>query len=211
MKMIDHSTEQRARQAATPSPERFNFGFGRRRPLVPVSASAMFLNLDTQEVLALIDSGQLRWAFDIRSGNAERREVRIWRQSLFDYTGLYRATRAGLPDDCAFKRVMDQIFPEEIIVRPVISGVKRPPCHGARNFQQEMRVKPEVFRQIKIPGEPVLRCTEVAEKFCCNPQHVLNLLAENLFQRAKVPMGVKASPLVTRASVVHFLKQRRLS
>jgi hypothetical protein len=200
------------RQPVPPAPGRFNFGFGRRRPLVPVSAAAMFLNMDTQEVLALIDGGGLRWAFDIRSRDAERREVRVWRQSLFDYTGLGAVQRPGRPEGSAFQRVMDQIFPEETIVRAGEDAPEtRPSCRGSRNFQVEMRVKPDIYRQMKVPKEPVLRCIEVAESFCCNPQHVLNLLAENLFQRAKVPLGVKASPLLTRASVINFLKERRLS
>lgn len=52
------------------------------RPLIPMKAAVVFLDRSEDEILALIDSGELAWAWDISSEAAERREVRIWRESL---------------------------------------------------------------------------------------------------------------------------------
>jgi hypothetical protein len=58
----------------------------------------------------------------------------------------------------------------------------------------------------------VLRAAEVARKFDCSNQHLLNLISEGSIvmveSRSNWP---KASPLVTRNSAAEFLKQRRIS
>lgn len=51
------------------------------RPLLPVEAVMVLADCDEDYVLTLIDLGFLV-AFDIRSSGAERRELRIWRESL---------------------------------------------------------------------------------------------------------------------------------
>ncbi len=52
------------------------------RPLVPIEAAMVMLDRDEDQVLCLIEAGGLTYAWDIRSQNAERREVRIWRDCL---------------------------------------------------------------------------------------------------------------------------------
>ena len=52
------------------------------RPLIPVEVAMVLLDRDEDEVLAAIESGVLGWAWNIGCPNAERRELRIWRDSL---------------------------------------------------------------------------------------------------------------------------------
>jgi len=84
-----------AAPVAAPVPRPFDFGFSERRPLVPLPAVMMFLDRTANEVVELIEDGKLRWAFDIRTTKAGSREVRILRQSLFEYTGLLCARAGG--------------------------------------------------------------------------------------------------------------------
>lgn len=53
-----------------------------RRPLAPIGAAMMLLDLDEDQVLSLIEEGGLAWAWDIRGPGASRREVRIWLGAL---------------------------------------------------------------------------------------------------------------------------------
>jgi hypothetical protein len=52
------------------------------RPLIPVEVAMVLLDRDEDEVLAAIESGVLGWAWNIGCPTAERRELRIWRDSL---------------------------------------------------------------------------------------------------------------------------------
>ena len=67
------------------------------RPLIPMKAAVVLLDRSEDEVLALIDLGELTWAWDISSEAAERREVRIWRESLL----CHMQNDAGLRDSHA--------------------------------------------------------------------------------------------------------------
>lgn len=59
--------------------------------LVPVSFCACALGIRNEEVAEQVESGQIRWAFDMAQPGARARCLRIWVQSLDRY-------RAGLPD-----------------------------------------------------------------------------------------------------------------
>jgi hypothetical protein len=196
-----------------PVPARFNFGFTERRPLVPLAAAAMFLNIPARQTLALIESGELLWAFDIRSGGARRREPRILRQSLFEFAGLCSLSIVTSRQQTELRHVVGLILPEEIIVPSENArGWKTErQRRQSRNFQQEMRIDPANYRAVKFPKEPVLRAAEIAEYFSCLPQHVQNLIADGMFQLVNLPLGPKASPFVTRESVIQFLEKRRMS
>jgi hypothetical protein len=50
--------------------------------LVTVEAARVLLSIDEDSVLALVDHGQLRWAWDIAVGQSRIREVRIWAQCV---------------------------------------------------------------------------------------------------------------------------------
>jgi hypothetical protein len=53
--------------------------------LVPLEACMVILDRDEDDLLALIEGGFLRWVWDIRSPQAERRELRVWRGSVLAY------------------------------------------------------------------------------------------------------------------------------
>lgn len=194
---------RKAKPVAPPVPRAFDFGFTARRPLVPLAAVTMFLDKSAREVLALIEQGELRWAFDIRSSKAERREVRVLRQSLFEFTGLYSPPENPSGGEGEFAKIIGLILPKGTIPSP--GGAS-----GA-GFRLKMRLPAAEFRKLRFPREPVLRATEIAQSFSCLGQHVHNLIREKSLQAANLRCGPKASPLVTRASVVEFLKQRRMS
>ena len=90
----DEPPPRRDSNIAAPLPRPFDFGFTARTPLVPLPAAVLFLNRKQRAVMALIESGELRWAFDIRSAGASTREVRVLRDSLFEFAGL-RERRAS--------------------------------------------------------------------------------------------------------------------
>ncbi len=66
------------------------------RPLVPLEAIMVLLDIDEDSVLGLIDAGELRWAWNIASSGADRREIRVLRDSLLSYCAL-----SGQPADAA--------------------------------------------------------------------------------------------------------------
>jgi hypothetical protein len=205
---------QRKRQPKpifVPIPRPFDFGFTAMRPLVPMAAVAMFLNKRPHEVMELIENGQLRWAFDIRHPAVERREVRVLRGSLFEFTGLWAPPEKARRDEATeLAAVIETFLPKGIVLKPAVS----PSSSGdqaARQFQIKLRFAAAALNQPLIPREPILRGTEIAQCFSCLSQHVLNLLKAKAFAAVNLRRGPKASPLVTRASVVEFLKQRRMS
>lgn len=57
------------------------------RPLIPIEAAMVILDRNEDEVLAAVESGALAWAWDIRRAGSERREIRIWRDSILDVIG----------------------------------------------------------------------------------------------------------------------------
>lgn len=62
------------------------------RPLIPVEAAMVLLDRDEDEVLGAVESGTLAWAWDIRREGADRRELRIWRDSLLELLSGTRGT-----------------------------------------------------------------------------------------------------------------------
>lgn len=65
------------------------------RPLVPLEAVQVLLDRDEDAVLALVEKGDLGWAWDIRTPTATRREVRVWRESVLELMGADIAERHG--------------------------------------------------------------------------------------------------------------------
>lgn len=212
-----NSTRLRRCSLNAPVPQPFDFGFTARRPLVPLSAVAMFLNKSAREVLSLIEDGKLRWAFDIRSAKSSRREIRVLRESLFECSGLFSSGEL-LPEaeKGEFSKVMDQILAKGVVLSPVRFH-RIPPklcTRGSRSFHLKLRVSARsvpLLRKRIFPAEPLLRGTEIARCFSCMNQHVLNLIKEKSLPAVNLRCGPKASPLVPRASVVEFLEKRRLS
>ena len=200
-----------------PVPKRFDFGYTARRPLVPMSAVMMFLNKRFTEVISLIEDGKLRWVFDIRSKNAKRREIRVLRQSLFEYAGLLAPDPELVETEKEeFARIMELILPKGVVLSPVVfNSLPQKTCtHASRSFHLKLRLPVRSVPALRcqaFPQEPVLLGTEIARCFSCLNQHVLNLIREKSLRTVNLRRGPKASPLVPRASVIEFLQKRRMS
>ncbi len=78
------------------------------------------------DVLRLIDTRQIRWAWDISRKGARRPEVRIWRESLLAY--LARESGAGAPacgaDDLSLAQVIEAILPKPPALTPRAATVR---------------------------------------------------------------------------------------
>jgi hypothetical protein len=68
--------------------------------------------LDKDDVFRLIDSRQIRWAWDIARKNARRPEIRIWRQSLLDYLAQENGPAAPTGDNLSADQVIESILPK---------------------------------------------------------------------------------------------------
>ena len=60
------------------------------------------------------------------------------------------------------------------------------------------------------PSEIFIKSKNLARRFGCESQHMINLIREQTIEAAMYPAGGKQSPVVTRESVVRFLKARRI-
>ena len=196
-----------------PVPRPFDFGFTARRPMVPLAAVMLFLNKDAHEVFTLIDDGKLHWAFDIRSARASRREVRVLRESLFDYTGLSPLVGKSRGEKPGFKDIVEIIVPPGIVV-----STRDIPLHGTGSQPQnslslllKRRLSAKAIAKLVFPDEPILTATEIAQAFSCDQQHITNLIREKSLRALNIRRGPKASHLVPRSSVIEFLKKRKLS
>jgi len=177
----------RERHPVAPVPRPFDFGFTANCPLVPMPAVMLFLNRKQRAVVGLIESGQLRWAFDIRSANAATREIRVLRNSLFEYTRLRPRECFHESDRHEFADIIKAILPEPRPKRPQ----PRPPLQTAR-------------------GEPVVTSAQVAQCLSCSTGHVRKLLGEKLL-RAPARRAAGDDVILLRASVVEFLWKRRMT
>ena len=169
-----------------PVPRPFDFGFTARCPLVPLPAAMLFLNQKQRAIVALIETGQLRWAFDIRSASAATREIRVLRDSLFEYTRLRPREHYHESDRHEFAEIVQAILPE-----PKEKNPRRAPASTAA-------------------PEPVVTGAGVAQCLACSPGHVRKLLRDNLL-RAPGRHEAGDAVLVLRSSVIEFLRKRRMT
>lgn len=168
-----------------PVPRAFDFGFTARTPLVPLPAAMLFLNRKQRGVLALIESGELRWAFDIRSVASAKREVRVLRDSLFEYARLCPRECEYDSDEREFAEIMKRIFP--------IRGAGRRPVTPA----------------LPLAG-PSVSAGEVARCLACTAGHVHHLVGDRLLLAPN--RGLPGNRLlIQRASVAEFLWKRRMT
>jgi hypothetical protein len=136
------------------------------RPLVPIEVAMVMTDRDEDEVLAMIEDGHLAWAWDIKSEGAERREIRIWRDSLLMHlTGGRQPTQTE-------DQVLDGLLP---------------------HLGAEIRT-------------PRLRRIFTASQWLI--QNLINQGQLHGLNDAKV--GPNGYVRVTRASVITFLRNRRI-
>jgi len=195
-----------------PIPQPFVFNTATRHPLIPFAAVTTRLGRTARDINALVEEGKLCWAFDIRSARARRREVRVLSQSLVDYIGDRSRRDSKGTGDWDVARVVNLVLPEGIILSPETFSAK--PAEGNSRLMIELyrrlHLPAALARDMLFPREPVLYGTDVAESFCCLGQHISNLIRERTLKAVNFRRGPKSTPLVTRESVVEFLKNRRI-
>lgn len=76
------------------------------RHLIPLEACQILLDLDEDSILGAIENGRLGWAWDIRTPGAERREIRVWRESL-----MAKMAGADGSVDTEIDQVVESILP----------------------------------------------------------------------------------------------------
>jgi hypothetical protein len=196
------------REVLPPLPRRFDFGLTSSHPLVPLPAVTLFLDKSAREVLKLIESGQIRWAFDIRSAGASLKQVRVFRRSIFEYAGFIERNHTHATIEAReTKEVLEIILPKGILCSAHANLLKP----AMQDLQRKLRIDSATFQKMLFPNDHVMRAAEVAHCFSCNNQHVINLIRRGTLKWVQIRQGPKSSPLVTRTSVVEFLKQRRMS
>ena len=149
-------------------------------PLVSADVASAALKCDRTRVMALIDEGKIRWAFNFALELSYRCEPRILSVSLADYQSG-RVTQ--WPQDMdEFSAVIKLIFP--------------------------------MAPQVRAGVVATLRATTVAKQMGISINHFLKLCDANWIKLAKGTRrcaGPAGSPLVEFASVVEFLKRRRIA
>jgi len=81
-----------------------------RRPLISLATAAALANETTDDLLAHVEDGSIRYAFDVATPKASRRAVRVFAGSLANYLGKQSEARAdGAP---ALLATVNDIFPE---------------------------------------------------------------------------------------------------
>jgi hypothetical protein len=77
------------------------------------------------DVLTLIDTRQIKWAWDIARKDARRPEVRIWRESLIAYLAGENGGAAALTGDLSLPQVIEAVLP-----RPASLGLRAATMRG---------------------------------------------------------------------------------
>ena len=86
------------------------------RPLVSIWTALTLIGGDRpEEIIALIEEGQLRFAFDVRTKRAKTREIRILGSSINEFLAGRRAPAISEQED--FNLAMQAVFPAP---KPVI-------------------------------------------------------------------------------------------
>jgi hypothetical protein len=201
----------------------FDFGVSLRTGLVPMTAVRLLLGKSLLAANAMIEEGHLRWVFDIRCTRAGRREIRVLRQSLLECAGLsvipVQDNRPSGEDE-DFQYNVAAVFPKGFKLTPqsASAGTHTLNRHATAPADESTGIRISTLpnaaaldmRKNMFPDEPVLRGTDVARFFACSGEHIAKLIAEGLIDTANFRRGPTVTPLVFRASVLKFLKERRV-
>ena len=143
------------------------------RPLVSVWTVLSVTELSNEDaVLEAIESGELRWAFNIARPKSGKRSIRVLSQSVSEYIARTPAPRISDAEELA--QIVRKLFP----------------IYGA-----------------------AIRVTQLARDWNASGTHIIHLVDERELRLAKGSprrAGRGGSPLIEVASVVEFLKRRRV-
>ena len=168
---------------STGSQFNFDLRISARRPLVPIEAVMVLADQDEDDVLNLVERGLIRYAWNIATPGAERREIRVWRDSLIEYLRNGEDANSAIGDR-----------------RSAISGKEKP----LRTIIESFLPKPSLINNCKT-----IRGVEVARRLSCGPSHITNLLDAGQL-RIAFPAAIKVSPYIDHESLVEFLLAREL-
>ncbi len=164
-------------------------------PMVDVAAVRAALGVNEDEVLDLIEDGQLAWAWDISTEAAEKAEVRILARCVREYQMFGDKDRlaGGNPRDITFEEVVQIVFPGHQ-TRPWVWGR-------------------ELARAFNCSSDHVLNLIR-GGSLCLLPGHVVPKAVPRStpnHQPATIGWrrGPGGSPCVALESVLRFLKERR--
>lgn len=91
---------------------RFDLHLPAQRPLVPLEACMVLCDRDEDDLVALVQSGDLAYAWDLRGAKAERRaELRIWRESVLAYLATAPGGTPGEGSGPTEAEVIEQMLP----------------------------------------------------------------------------------------------------
>jgi hypothetical protein len=157
------------------------------RPLMPLQAVMWRLDLDEPEVITLIDSGELLWAFDVRTPRAERPSVRVLTQSVEKYLAGFGGGKLPVSGNL---NLLGENF-------------------AAGDEEAEWL---EVAAQILPDKQAIVTC-EIARALNCGRQMAHDLVNANQFRLmpgSVIRRGPGGSPKIETASVAEWLRKRRM-
>jgi len=103
--------------------------------------------LKPNDVLKLIDTRQIRWAWDISRKGACRQEVRLWRESLLAYLARESGGAPPSSDGLSLTQVIDAILP-----RPPVNSLRAATLSG-RELQKRLTCSPALIGRLIADGE----------------------------------------------------------
>lgn len=167
------------------------------RPMFHLKAVVTILDLREDDVLALIETGELSWAWDIRSRDAERRDVRVWRDSVLSFLDS--------------KRVGHSVaHPFSEPVTPTQNGLPKRVGHSVATGHQALTEDKVLSSLFPHSGAEILS-TEVQRMFSASQDHIRNLVQQELLAALNAySRGPYGYVRISRASVLTFLRSRRI-
>jgi hypothetical protein len=88
----------------------------RPRPLMPIPAVMWRLDVDEDQVLRLIEDGELLWAFNLAAARATRRTIRVLSESVSDYLAGQVRTCGDNKAEAEWQRVASLVFPDKPVI-----------------------------------------------------------------------------------------------
>lgn len=164
-----------------------------KQPLVNLWTAVAALGVLEDEVLRMIQDGSLRFAWNIACKNSGKQYVRILAHSISDF----QAGKSASPSGLNLRRTLA--------------------FHGtsARSDEEYQRAIKLIFPAIshKPDGTACLRLTTIQRRFSVTHTHMARLVREGSLQMCKGDVfrsGPNGSPAITFASVLAFMKARRM-
>jgi len=193
----------------TVRPQReIGFRPGAGRLLMPLAAVMVILDRSEDDLWRLVEEGELEFAFDISTGGAARREVRIYRESLLRYQAQrFRASLASALREAGGKepRITRPRAEPEVDPLPVTAFRTMPGQKSSSLLYCLTAILPQRRNLI-------LTAVELARCWTCSSTHVQNLIADGALAEVS-PDGRKLTQTrrVTCVSAEAFLAHRRIA